>query len=449
MVHLLYDIACCISVLFTYLSLAEANYEFYPYLERGTSYSGKNKSDYGIEWSPQWPRNIEQMGQLSAVSIDPDGNVAIFHRGSRVWGSTTFNIQNIFNKEEGPIRENTVVLLNKIGERILEWGAYKFYLPHGLTIDMHGNYWITDVALHQVLKFDAKDIEMMKDLPSSRKRQYSQEKHLRPSLILGEAFVPGNDDKRFCKPTAVAVENNGDFFVSDGYCNARILKFNAKGERILHWGRESIYGQTPLQNTFNVPHALALASELNLLFVADRENGRIVSFYATNGTFHKEYKNPNIIGPYIYSVAYAKEKLHLINGPTTRSNIRVRGIVLDVNSGDILYKFGPRLDMNSPHDIAVSQNGTEIYVVELNRYIPYRFSLKLRSELLSPLALSILENMNGVVTTEKVVITVIVLVAIVLGFCMVVLALFLRAQDPDEEKYEYKLSPAEMSKLFD
>lgn len=33
MVHLLYDIACCISVLFTYLSLAEANYEFYPYLE--------------------------------------------------------------------------------------------------------------------------------------------------------------------------------------------------------------------------------------------------------------------------------------------------------------------------------------------------------------------------------------------------------------------------------
>lgn len=191
----------------------------------------------GIEWNPQWPKNIEYMGQLSAVSIDPNGNVAIFHRGSRVWGSTTFNIQNIFNKEEGPIRENTVVLFNKVGERILEWGAYKFYLPHGLTIDMHGNYWITDVALHQVLKFDAKDIEMMKDLPSSRKRQYNQEKHLRPSLILGEAFVPGNDDKRFCKPTAVAVENNGDFFVSDGYCNARILKFNAKGERILHWGR--------------------------------------------------------------------------------------------------------------------------------------------------------------------------------------------------------------------
>lgn len=77
------------------------------------------------------------------------------------------------------------------------------------------------------------------------------------------------------------------------------------------------------------------------------------------------------------------------------------------------------------------------------------FFAELRSELLSPLALSILENMNGVVTTEKVVITVIVLVAIVLGFCMVVLALFLRAQDPDEEKYEYKLSPAEMSKLFD
>lgn len=130
-------------------------------------------------------------------------------------------------------------MLDKSGKKLSEWGAYKFYLPHGLTIDMHGNYWITDVALHQVFKFDAKDIEMMKGLSSLRKRRYNQEKHLRPSLTLGEAFVPGNDDKRFCKPTAVAVENNGDFFVSDGYCNTRILKFNAKGERILHWGRGS------------------------------------------------------------------------------------------------------------------------------------------------------------------------------------------------------------------
>ena len=36
------------------------------------------------------------------------------------------------------------------------------------------------------------------------------------SLVLGEALVPGNDDKHFCKPTDVAVAPNGEFFVADG-----------------------------------------------------------------------------------------------------------------------------------------------------------------------------------------------------------------------------------------
>ena len=26
----------------------------------------------------------------------------------------------------------------------------RFFLPHGLTIDNDGNYWLTDVAMHQV-----------------------------------------------------------------------------------------------------------------------------------------------------------------------------------------------------------------------------------------------------------------------------------------------------------
>jgi len=30
--------------------------------------------------------------------------------------------------------------------------AFSFYLPHGLTVDRHGNFWMTDVAMHQVSK---------------------------------------------------------------------------------------------------------------------------------------------------------------------------------------------------------------------------------------------------------------------------------------------------------
>lgn len=54
-----------------------------------------------------------------------------------------------------------------------------------------------------------------------------------PDLILGEAFVPGNDDNHFCAPTSVAVsENSNFFFVADGYCNSRILKYTKSGELV-------------------------------------------------------------------------------------------------------------------------------------------------------------------------------------------------------------------------
>lgn len=67
----------------------------------------------------------------------------------------------------GPIKQSTVLELNSTGHLISQWGekmyydnikchnamilvSHRFYMPHGLTIDSQGNYWITDVAMHQV-----------------------------------------------------------------------------------------------------------------------------------------------------------------------------------------------------------------------------------------------------------------------------------------------------------
>lgn len=55
-------------------------------------------------------------------------------------------------------------------------------------------------------------------------------------LALGEAFTPGSDSRHFCKPTDVAVDpDTGNIFISDGYCNARILKFSADGGYLSEW----------------------------------------------------------------------------------------------------------------------------------------------------------------------------------------------------------------------
>lgn len=91
-------------------------------------------------------------------------------------------------------------------------------MPHGIFIDKNDYIWTTDVALHQVIKFD------MKQAAS------------KPLLTLGTEFEPGVDERHFCKPAAIAVASDGTIFVADGYCNNRIMKFNPNGVFVMSWG---------------------------------------------------------------------------------------------------------------------------------------------------------------------------------------------------------------------
>lgn len=173
-----------------------------------------------------WPKKKRPLGSVSAVSFDNDGNIVVFHRGDHIWDTSTFSVSNIYMPQRnGPIADKTIVAFNrKTGDIAYEWGDNMFYMPHGLTIDHESNVWITDVALHQIMKFR----------PSNRTK---------PDLKLGTAFVPGTGLTRFCKPTAVAVLPSGDFFVADGYCNARIIKYSRNAEIILTWGKNSFQGK--------------------------------------------------------------------------------------------------------------------------------------------------------------------------------------------------------------
>lgn len=104
-------------------------------------------------------------------------------------------------------------------------------MPHGLTIDADGNVWITDVALHQVFKFGPKGQMLL--------------------LTLGVKFVPGHKGGHFCKPTSVAVLDNGDFFVADGYCNSRIIKYTRAGVKMFQWGSSDFNGNLILCKIFH------------------------------------------------------------------------------------------------------------------------------------------------------------------------------------------------------
>ncbi|XP_030031920.2 peptidyl-alpha-hydroxyglycine alpha-amidating lyase 1 [Manduca sexta] len=305
------------------------------------------KLDNEPEWVKDWPDPSVKLGQVSGVALDNEGRLLVFHRASNVWDATTFSNRNVYQRiGEPPIPHHTILTFNDTGELVDMWGQNLFYIPHGITVDPQGNVWVTDVALHQVFKFK----------PDLRDK---------PAMVLGDKFVPGRDDMHFCKPSAVAVLANGDFFVADGYCNHRILKFSPEGSIILQWGTSN--GDSPF--VLNVPHALTLAEEQQVVCVADREHGRVPCFRADNGTFVQHYRSW-LIGSRLFSVAYSPVhggRLYVVNGPNEA--VPVRGYVIDYQSGKLLQTFAPA----NPHDIVVSPDGSKVYVAELNPYKVYKF----------------------------------------------------------------------------
>ncbi len=205
-----------------------------------------------------WPRPPIGMvlGQVAGVAVDAQGHVVVFCRGERVWGGEALDAQRI-------AAPTVLKFDDEQGELIAAWGDNQFVMPHGLTIDAADNFWLTDVGLHQVFKFDSSG-------------------HL--LMTVGVAGVPGNDSTHFNMPTDVAVASDGSFFVSDGYVNSRIVKFSAQGHFLLAWGTP---GDRPGQ--FDVPHSIALDA-VGHLYVADRGNARL-QIFDREGKFLNEWKN--------------------------------------------------------------------------------------------------------------------------------------------------------------
>lgn len=81
-----------------------------------------------IEDVPNWPQVNIQWGQLSAVDIDQEGNVIVFHRGDHIWLPNTFSNNNTYLEiGKGPISTNPVCVLDSnTGKVIRSWGRNRY-----------------------------------------------------------------------------------------------------------------------------------------------------------------------------------------------------------------------------------------------------------------------------------------------------------------------------------
>jgi hypothetical protein len=108
-------------------------------------------------------------------------------------------------------------------------------------------------------------------------------------MTLGVRDEPGNDDKHFKRPTDIAWLPDGTFFISDGYGNTRVVKFDKNGKFLLTWGTPGTgNGQ------FNTPHSITVDRNRRV-YVSDRANNR-VQVFDENGKYLDQF--PNIAQPY-------------------------------------------------------------------------------------------------------------------------------------------------------
>jgi DNA-binding beta-propeller fold protein YncE len=179
------------------------------------------------------------LGMVSWVAADATGLVYLLQRGDKA---------------------DQVVVLNPEGEVVRSWGKGMYTMPHAIRLDPQGNVWTTDAASSMVYKFSPRGRLLMK------------------IEVGGQPTPCGN----FCSTTDVAFAADGHVFIADGYRNARILEYTGEGKKVKEWGTA---GTGPGQ--FRLPHSIQIGPD-HIVYVADRENGRIQRFDRT-GAFLGEW----------------------------------------------------------------------------------------------------------------------------------------------------------------
>jgi DNA-binding beta-propeller fold protein YncE len=228
--------------------------------------------------APGWPRPATTVagtpapwnfGQVSGVATTADGNILVLHRGAhpimlfdtagrflRAWADGLFSDGKV-----GGIAP---------GDRVAGESAYTaVYGPagchacgaHSVRVDPAGNIWVVDAPGHVVYKMEPQGRVLME---------------------LGTKGVAGTSRNTFDLPTDVGFARNGDLYVSDGYGNARVVKYTADGQYLLEWGTR---GTGP--GEFGLPHNLVV-DDAGRVYVTDRDNQR-VQVFTTDGEYLTEW----------------------------------------------------------------------------------------------------------------------------------------------------------------
>jgi DNA-binding beta-propeller fold protein YncE len=224
-------------------------------------------------------------GEVPGVAVDSKGRIYVFSRSGSAsgpaFGTTASQLLRFGPKGE---------FLGEIGKDLYGWA-----FAHSVRIDRQDNIWAIDKGSDMIVRMN----ESGRVVWVFGRRQESADgaepwEHVTPPLP--------PIDGRFRQPTDIAWDSQGNSYVTDGYVNSRVAKFDRNGDWVMSWGEP---GTGPGQ--FRLPHAIVIDKDDNI-YVGDRSNQR-VQVFNTSGKYLREWK---IEVPPDYTT-------RAVNGPTPKA----------------------------------------------------------------------------------------------------------------------------------
>ncbi len=265
--------------------------------------------------------------EVAGVAVDDRDNVYVFSRS-----------------------DHPMTIFDRDGNFLRSWGEGRYRRPHSAHFAHDGHLYVTDDGLHIAHKCTLDGTVV---------------------LELGERGTPAPymSGLPFHRCTHTALSPTGDIYVSDGYGNSRIHKYNPRGKLLLSWGEP---GSRPGQ--FNIPHNICCDAD-GWVYVADRENHRIQVFDG-NGRYETQWNNLHRPCAMFMTSGHCPHCYIGEIGPAMAVNRNVPDLgprisILD-RKGNLQAQLGGRsagtgpMDFIAPHGIAVDSRG-DIYVGEVSR----------------------------------------------------------------------------------
>ena len=202
------------------------------------------------------------IGETEGVAINSKKHLFVYTRSGNAGPARGAQAAELFEFDQA----------NKF---VKEWGqnSYGFSFAHAVRIDKDDNVWVVDEGSNMVIKFNPQGLVTMvlgrKDEAIDYLEEFLEQGAHNERGATAKPGAGAGRPGTFGRPTDVTWDTQGNIFVSDGYDNSRVEKFNKDGDFVKSIGSR---GTEPDQ--FNTPHAITSDAKGNI-YVADRGNSRI------------------------------------------------------------------------------------------------------------------------------------------------------------------------------